>query len=118
MGQFWAVGVGPGDPELLTLKAVERIRRAHVLYHPGPQPGGAWDTIRHLVSPAQQVRRVLAEPMRAAGAREDCAAYRPAADRIAADCRAGLDVALVTEGDPTLYSTASYVWGLLRELHP
>ena len=32
MGRFWAVGVGPGDPELLTVKAVNRIRRAQVIY--------------------------------------------------------------------------------------
>jgi len=44
--------------------------------------------------------------------------YGKAVKRIAADCHRGMDVAFVTEGDPTLYSTASYVWQLLAELHP
>jgi precorrin-2 C20-methyltransferase/precorrin-3B C17-methyltransferase len=39
-------------------------------------------------------------------------------EQIAADCRSGLDVAFVTEGDPTVYSTAAYVWQLLGELAP
>ncbi|MCC6419756.1 MAG: precorrin-3B C(17)-methyltransferase [Gemmataceae bacterium] len=120
MGRFWAVGVGPGDPDLLTVKAVEVIRRAHVLYHAGPRSdeGRAWQIIRHLVHPEKQVRLLLHEPMRVASARGDRSAYRSATEQIAIDCRAGLDVALVTEGDPTLYSTASYVWELLRELYP
>src|SRR5438874_10264713 len=114
MGRFWAIGVGPGDPELLTVKAVNAIRRAHVLYHAGPRldRGRAWGIIRDLVRPEQEVRLLLADSMRAA-ARDDRAAYRPAVEQIAADCRRGLDVAAVTEGDPTLYSTASYTWQLL-----
>jgi precorrin-2 C20-methyltransferase/precorrin-3B C17-methyltransferase len=56
--------------------------------------------------------------MAEASATEDGSAYRPGVERIAADCRAGLDVAFLTEGDPTLYSTASHVWELLGELAP
>src|SRR6266511_4118464 len=120
MGRFWAVGVGPGDPELLTVKAVNRIRAAHVLYHAGPRlnEGRAWQIIAGLLRPEQQVRLLFAEPMRAVSARDDKSAYRPAVERIAADCRAGLDIVLVAEGDPTLYSTTSYVWQLLGELYP
>jgi precorrin-2 C20-methyltransferase/precorrin-3B C17-methyltransferase len=120
MGAFWAVGVGPGDPELMTVKAINAIGRAHVLYHAGPRPdrGRAWEVIRHLVRPEQQVRVLLAESMRAAGAQKDQAAYRPAVRQIAADCRGGLNVVLVTEGDPTLYSATSYVWQRLAADHP
>ncbi len=120
MGHCWVVGVGPGDPELLTVKAVALLSRAHVIYHPGPTPdqGRAWAVVRDLIRPEQQVRLVLAGSMHQAAARADRAAYRPAADRIASDCRAGLDVAVLTEGDPTLYSTASYVWELLADLYP
>src|SRR5947209_2107236 len=120
MGHFWAVGVGPGDPELLTLKAVNVLRRAHVVYHAGPreQAGRAWDIVQHLLRPDQDVRLVLAEPMSAVRAADWKAHYRPGVDKIAADCRRGLDVAFVTEGDPTLYSTAACVWQLLREIAP
>jgi precorrin-2 C(20)-methyltransferase len=121
MSQFWAVGVGPGDPELLTLKAVTIIRRAQVIYHAGPgeRQGRAWEIIRELVRPEQAIRRVLAEPMAVTSAAEDWRVpYGPGVAQIAADCRRGLEVAFVTEGDPTLYSTASYVWQLLAELAP
>src|SRR5437763_11809915 len=120
MGGVWAVGVGPGDPELMTVKAINAIGRAHVIYHAGPRPdqGRAWEVIRHLVRPEQQVRLLLSGSMRAASAEKDRAAYRPAVEQIAADCRGGLNVVLVTEGDPTLYSTTSYVWQLLAAHHP
>jgi precorrin-2 C20-methyltransferase/precorrin-3B C17-methyltransferase len=119
MGRFWAVGVGPGDPELLTVKAVNLIRAAHVIYHPGPRvdEGRAWQIIAGLVRPEQQVRLLFSGSMRGA-ARDDSGAYAPAVEGIAADCRAGLDVVAVTEGDPTLYSTTSYVWQLLAARHP
>src|SRR5690242_7640708 len=118
MGRFWAVGVGPGDPELLTVKAVRLVRSAHVLYHAGPAPheGRAWDVVRHLHQPGQEVRTVRSAPM--ADIDGSAEAYREGAERIAADCRAGRDVVFVTEGDPTLYSTATPVWELVGRLCP
>jgi precorrin-2 C20-methyltransferase/precorrin-3B C17-methyltransferase len=121
MSQFCAVGVGPGDPELLTLKAVAVLRIADAIYHAGPsdRAGRAWEVIRALVRPEQVVRRVLTVPMDQASAADDWRApYRAGVERIVGDCRRGLKVAFVTEGDPTLYSTASYVWQLLSELAP
>jgi precorrin-2 C(20)-methyltransferase len=112
-GKFWAVGVGPGAADLLTLRAADVLRRVHVVYHAGPQPdqGRAWEVVRGLLSPQQEVRLLLSGSMRDA-------AYRPGVERIAADCRRGLDVAFVTEGDPTLYSTAAHVWQSLQEIAP
>src|SRR5207244_11158489 len=114
------VGVGPGDPGLLTLKAVEILRRVQVIYHAGPKPdqGRAWSIVRLYIQAGQEVRTLLTESMASASASDGKTPYQSAVDRIAADCRAGRDVALVTEGDPTLYSTAANVWQLLEELHP
>src|SRR5260370_14607337 len=99
MGKFWAIGVGPGDPGLLTLKAVEALGCVQVIYHAGPKPdqGRAWSIIRSYLRPDQEIRIVLTEPMAAASASDGKAPYRSAVDQIAADCRAGHDVALVTE---------------------
>jgi precorrin-2 C(20)-methyltransferase len=120
VGKFWAIGVGPGAADLLTLRAAEVLRRVHVVYHAGPQldQGRAWEVVRGLLSPQQEVRLLLSGSMRAAGASDRDAAYRPGVERIAADCRQGRDVAFVTEGDPTLYSTAAHVWQMLQELAP
>lgn len=119
-GRFWAIGVGPGDPELLTLKAVQRIQRADVIYHAGPAPdqGRAIEVIRDLLRSEQPKRILLTAPMREVSASDWKAQYRPGVEQIAADCRAGKDVAFVTEGDPTLYSTAAPVWQLLEEIAP
>src|SRR5262245_50110437 len=118
MGCFWAIGVGPGDPGLLTVKAAELLRRARVVCHAGPQDdrGRALDVVRGQLRPEQTVRTLLPRPMIAvrAGGEEP---YSAGVDRIAADCRRGLDVAFITEGDPTLYSTASHVWQLLAAHH-
>ena len=92
-----------------------------VLYHAGPgeRQGRAWEIIRGLVRPEQQARRVLAESMGTASAAADWRLpYRSGVEQIAADCRRGLEVAFVTEGDPSLFSTAAYVWQLLAELFP
>jgi precorrin-2 C20-methyltransferase/precorrin-3B C17-methyltransferase len=115
MSHFWAIGVGPGDPELLTVKAVNVLRSANVIYHAGPHDdqGRAVDIVRNLLRPDQPTRALRQGPMQAA--EKD---YRPGVERIAADCRRGLDVAFITEGDPVLYSTASHVWQMLAELHP
>src|SRR5438105_1099901 len=102
MGKFWAIGVGPGDPGLLTLKAVEILRRAQVVYHAGPKSdrGRAWDIIHSYIGPEQEVRVLLTESMAEVSATDGKTPYQSAVDRIAADCRAGKQVALATEGDP------------------
>jgi precorrin-2 C(20)-methyltransferase len=119
MASFTAIGVGPGDPELLTFKAVKRIERAQVIYHAGPSPerGRALEVVRSRLRPVQVVRTVLTAPMGVVSADDWRDHYRPGVEQIAADCRRGLDVVFITEGDPTLYSTAAHVWQLLAELH-
>jgi precorrin-2 C(20)-methyltransferase len=116
LGRFWALGVGPGDPELLTIKAAGLLRQAQRVYHAGPRDdqGRALEIVRGLLRPEQLVRTLLPGPM----AEVNVDAYRAGVERIAADCRAGLDVAFITEGDPTLYSTASFVCELLAQLCP
>src|SRR5439155_19003249 len=68
--------------------------------------------------PDQEVRILLMESVASANISDGKTPYQSAVDRIATDCRAGKDVALITEGDPTLYSTAANVWQLLQERHP
>jgi precorrin-2 C20-methyltransferase/precorrin-3B C17-methyltransferase len=120
MGRFFAVGVGPGDPELLTLKAVRVLRGAAVVLHAGPaeNQGRALEIVRDIIGSEQRVYAVLGQPMGQVSASDWRAQYRPGVDQIAAECHRGNDVAFITEGDPTLYSTAANVWQLLAELHP
>jgi precorrin-2 C20-methyltransferase/precorrin-3B C17-methyltransferase len=118
-GRFWAVGVGPGDPDLLTRRAVQVLQHVGVIYHAGPEErsGRAWQIIQEVVRPDQAVGVVRTDAMSALG-NGGRAGYRRGVEQIAADCRRGLDVAFVAEGDPTLYSTAAAVWQLLAEIAP
>jgi len=120
IGRFWAVGVGPGDPELLTLKALRVLTRVRIVYHAGREPrrGRAWSIVEPHLRDDQEGRIVLTEAMSDVGGADWREHYRAAVERIAADCRQGLDVAFITEGDPTIYSTAVPIWQLLAEEHP
>ncbi|MDT7730066.1 MAG: precorrin-2 C20-methyltransferase / precorrin-3B C17-methyltransferase [Mycobacterium sp.] len=112
-GRLWGVGLGPGDPELVTVKAARVIAEADVIaYHsarhgrsiargiaePYLRPGQIEE---HLVYPV--TTETTDHPGGYAGAMEDF--YREAGDRIAAHLEAGRSVALLAEGDPLFYSS-------------
>lgn len=112
-GTLWGVGLGPGDPELVTVKAARVIGEADVVaYHsarhgnsiargiaePYLRPGQLEE---HLVYPV--TTEVTDHPGGYAGAIEEF--YVDAAQRIAAHLDAGRNVALLAEGDPLFYSS-------------
>lgn len=103
-GVLYGVGVGPGDPELLTVKAVRIIREADVVAVPDGQ------TARKIAAAYLEGKDVqtFSMPMlrdRALLAQK----HDEAADRICALLDVGKTVAFLTLGDPTVYSTYMYV---------
>jgi len=112
---FTAVGVGPGDPELLTLRAVRVLREADVVLTPvGDRSDAslALSIVAAHLDPQRQEILTRTFPMRQPAAQLE-SAWRTIAAEIAARVRGGRRVAFVTLGDPFLYSTFLY---LLREL--
>lgn len=116
-GRLWGVGVGPGDPELVTVKTARLIADADVVaYHQGV---GKRSNARRIVDglvPEDVVEEVLQYPVTTgatdhpggyAGAMADF--YEECAQRLGAHLEAGRDVVVLAEGDPMFYGSFMYL---------
>ena len=108
-GRMIGVGVGPGDPELLTLKAARLIGSVPVVAYPMPDDGPSF--ARSIVADllGKQVEEPIVVPMR----RERFPAasvYDEAAERLGAHMDAGRDVVVLCEGDPFFYGSFMYLF--------
>lgn len=115
-GIFYGVGVGPGDPELLTVKALRTLERCPVIAAPQTKSGEmlALDIVRRAA--ALEGKTIL--PLFFTMARDKSqqrAAHETAADAIAAHLTAGRDVAMLNLGDVSIYATFGYIMDILRE---
>jgi precorrin-2 C20-methyltransferase/precorrin-3B C17-methyltransferase len=125
-GHFYGVGLGPGDPELITLKAARLIGAADVVaFHAGVGKQSNARRIAASLIPATAVEEELRYPVTTgtsshpggyAGAIADF--YAESAARLAAHLEAGRDVVLLAEGDPLFYGSFMYMHDLLATRFP
>src|SRR5690606_37276488 len=108
-GTLHLVGVGPGDPELITLKAARILGAADVVAYPttGEDAAFALSIAEAHLNPSA-IRLPVAIPMRVDRGPAQ-AAYDEAAAAILAHLGAGRDVAWLCEGDPLFYGSAMYL---------
>lgn len=117
-GTLYGIGVGPGDPELMTMKAHRLISTAKVVAYPAPDTGDSFArSIAAAAIPAEAQEIPMVVPMRA-GRFPAQQVYADAADRIAVHLDAGNDVAVLCEGDPFFYGSFMYLFARMADRYP
>lgn len=117
-GRLYGLGIGPGDPELITLKALRLLRAAAVVAYPAPETGDS--LARRIVAPhLDGSQREIAIRMPLTVARFPAQdVYEAAARDLADELEQGRDIAVLCEGDPFLYGSFMYLFGRLAERYP
>lgn len=115
-GVFYGVGVGPGDPELLTVKALKTLEHCPVIAAPRTRSGEtlALDIVRQAVS--LEGKTIL--PLDFTMSRDPAVLRQSrlrAAEAIMAHLSAGRDTAMLNLGDVSIYATFSYLMDILTD---
>ena len=113
------VGVGPADPALLTVAAIEAIEAATVVAYPVAREGGkgmAVSIASRWIRAEQRQLPLIFPMVMAAEPRQQ--AWREASDQLAAAVAAGELVVFLCQGDASLFATSSYLLLALKTHHP
>lgn len=119
-GTLYGLGVGPGDPELLTIKAFRKLKESDVIAYPKKRKGSksyAHRIIDVYITPGEKEMLGLVFPM----TKDPFILEREwsnTVEQVWEHLKIGKDVAFVTEGDPLLYSTFIHMMNLMKERHP
>lgn len=115
-GIFYGVGVGPGDPQLLTLKAVEVIKNADVVIAPKTEKkedSTALSIARPYLKADVEILKLVFPMVSNTDTLAD--AWENNKNSILKELQAGKKVVFLTLGDPMFYSTYMYVYRLLKD---
>ncbi len=116
-GVLYGVGLGPGDPELMTLKAHGLIAGASVIAYPAPEGGESFArtiAAEFIPETAHEIRIDIPMDVRRYPAQ---AAYDDAASEISKQLQNGQDVVVLCEGDPFFYGSFMYLFARLADAY-
>lgn len=118
LGDFYGIGIGPGDPELLTLKAARIIKEVDVIFV--PKAGIKEESMAlEIVSPLLDGKRVVEKVFPMVKEQEKLESHwKEAALAIKEELERGNSVAFLTIGDPLTFSTYVYLLRCLRDMIP
>jgi precorrin-2/cobalt-factor-2 C20-methyltransferase len=108
-GRLFGLGLGPGDPELVTLKALRLLRAAPVIAYPAPEGGDSFarSIVAEWITPAQR-EIAIRFPMRPGP--PPAAIYDAAAATIVAELDRTHDVVFLCQGDPFFYGSFAAIF--------
>ena len=111
-GRLFGLGVGPGDPELLTLKALRLLRAAHVVAYPAPERGDSF--VRSIVAIwLEEGQREIAIRIPMQPRQPPDGIYDAAAAELTTELERGNNVALLCQGDAFFYSSFGHLFARL-----
>ena len=116
--KLFCIGCGPGDPELLTVKAVNLIKNAEIIFAPTAREGKpsiALSVVERYVNKFAKIVDLVFPMVKDRESLKDY--WRRNADKIADAVRTEKRVIYLTVGDPALYSTWIYIHRELQKNH-
>jgi precorrin-2/cobalt-factor-2 C20-methyltransferase len=117
-GTIYGIGVGPGDPELVTLKALRILRAATIVAYPAPLDGDSFARaiVAQFLTGAQREIAIRVPMVPERFPAQDV--YDRAAREIGDEAAAGFDVAILCQGDPFFYGSFMYLFSRLAARFP
>ena len=111
IGVLYGIGVGPGDPELMTLKAINRIKACDIIAIPAVSREECYAySIVQAVLPEIEKKQIMCTPFPMIKDKEKLAiSHNKIYSDIVCELLAGKNVAMLTIGDPSVYSTYMYI---------
>ena len=116
--KLYCIGCGPGDPDLLTLKAINLIKNADIIYTPTARegkPSVALSIVEKFINKGTEVRQLIFPMIKDFSKLKEN--WKNNAKEITDSIRNGKKTIYLTVGDPSLYSTWAYIYKELVDKH-
>ena len=116
MTKFYGIGIGPADSELLTMKSINLLQEIDILYTPEAKKGGdslALKIAKPHLSPDLEIKQRHFPMIYSKEKKQN--QWEKIAKEIIVDVKNGKNVGFITLGDPMVYSTYSYLLGMIED---